>query len=84
MSMGEAEEAVTALLDSGVPAGQISIVGQDLPSETQVHGFVQTADVAKSGAGAGAWVGGLFGILSGAALLFVPGVGPVPGPAAKG
>jgi hypothetical protein len=85
-SMSEAEEAVTALLDSGVPAAQISIVGQDLHSETQVHGFVQTADVAKSGAGAGAWVGGLFGILSGAALLFVPGVGPliVLGPLAAG
>jgi hypothetical protein len=69
-----------------VPAGQVSIVGQDLHSETQVHGFVSTGDVAKTGAKTGAWVGGLFGVLSGAALLFVPGVGAlvVLGPLAAG
>jgi len=38
---------------------------------------VHTGDVARSGAHAGAWVGGLFGVLSGAAMLFVPGVGPL-------
>ncbi|MGH3842368.1 MAG: general stress protein [Pseudonocardiaceae bacterium] len=58
-----------------MPAEQVSIVGQDLHSETHVHGFVTTGDVAKTGAKTGAWVGGLFGVLTGAALLFVPGVG---------
>ena len=32
------------------PAGQVSIVGQDLHSETHVHGFVTTGDMAKTGA----------------------------------
>ncbi|MBV8540363.1 MAG: hypothetical protein JO063_02115 [Pseudonocardiales bacterium] len=85
-SMKDAEEAVRTLLEQGVPAEQVSIVGQDLHSETQVHGFVTTGDVAKTGAKSGAWVGGLFGVLTGAALLFVPGVGAlvVLGPLAAG
>ncbi len=85
-SVQDAEKAVKALLDQGVPAEQVSIVGQDLHSETRVHGFVTTGDVAKSGARTGAWVGGLFGVLTGAALLFVPGVGAlvVLGPLAAG
>lgn len=85
-SMKDAEAAVHTLLDQGVPAEQVSIVGQDLHSETQVHGFVTTGDVAKAGAKGGAWVGGLFGVLTGAALLFVPGVGAlvVLGPLAAG
>jgi hypothetical protein len=49
-------------------------------------GFVGSGDVAKTGAATGAWVGGLFGVLTGAALLFVPGVGAliVLGPLAAG
>jgi hypothetical protein len=85
-SMKDAEAAVHTLLDQGVPPDQVSIVGQDLHSETNVHGFVSTGDVAKTGAKTGAWVGGLFGVLSGAAVLFVPGVGAliVLGPLAAG
>ena len=85
-STKDAEAAVHTLLEQGVPAGQVSIVGQDLHSETHVHGFVTTADMAKTGAKGGAWVGGLFGVLTGAALLFVPGVGAliVLGPLAAG
>ena len=85
-SMKDAEAAVRTLLEQGVPAEQVSIMGQDLHSETHVHGFVTTGDVAKTGAKSGAWVGGLFGVLTGAALLFVPGVGAliVLGPLAAG
>ncbi|MDF3289810.1 general stress protein [Streptomyces silvisoli] len=85
-SMREAEDAVRILLRQGIPADQLSVIGQDLRSETRVHGFVTTGDVARSGATTGAWVGGLFGLLSGTALLLVPGVGPllVLGPLAAG
>src|SRR5262249_12791338 len=41
------------------------------------HGFVTSCDVAKSSAQTGAWVGGIFGLLTGAAFLWVPGVGPL-------
>ena len=46
-SMKDAESAVHTLLEHGVRAGQVSIVGQDLHSETHVHGFVTTGDVAR-------------------------------------
>ncbi|MDY0323455.1 MAG: hypothetical protein RBR24_05515 [Candidatus Carbobacillus sp.] len=39
--------------------------------------FVTAGDVAKTGAGTGAWVGGLFGLLVGAGFFWVPAVGPV-------
>jgi hypothetical protein len=42
-----------------------------------VHGFVTSCDVAKQTAAGGAWVGGLFGVLTGAAFLWVPGAGPL-------
>src|SRR5947209_2743301 len=83
-TMEAAESAIRALDRGGFPVKQVSVIGQDLQSERDVHGFVTSGDVAKSGAGVGSWVGGLFGLLVGAAVLFVPGFGPliVVGPAA--
>lgn len=82
----QAETAIQRLVDSGVPARNISIVAQGLQSEARLNGFVTTGDVAKTGAKIGAWVGGIFGLLSGVAVLFVPGVGPIValGPLAAG
>lgn len=74
-TMPEAEEAVRTLDRGGFPIRQVSIVAQDLESEKEVHGYITTGDVVKSGAGTGAWVGGLFGLLIGAAFIWVPGFG---------
>jgi hypothetical protein len=81
-----AEAAIKRLADSGFAMDRVSIIGQNLMSTTQLNGFVTTGDVAKTGATVGAWVGGLFGLLAGAAVLFVPGAGPlvVLGPLASG
>ncbi len=76
-TMDAAEEAVHTLAQSNFPIQQVSLVSQNLQSERTVHGFITTRDVAKSGAGIGAWTGGLFGLLVGAAFLWVPGVGPL-------
>jgi hypothetical protein len=76
-SMDAADAAVRKLVEGGFPAGQVSVIAQNLQSEKQVHGFITTGDVAKVGAGTGAWVGGLFGVLAGVALVFVPAVGPL-------
>jgi hypothetical protein len=70
-----AEQAVMELTKRDFPVDRISIVGKNMESEIRVSGFVTTGDVAGSGAATGAWVGGLFGILSGAAMLFIPGLG---------
>ena len=76
-TVAEAEAAVRKLGESRFPVEQVSIVSNGLESEKEIHGFVTRGDVAKSGAGTGAWVGGLFGLLVGAAFLWVPGVGPL-------
>jgi hypothetical protein len=72
-----AEEAVQKLGQGGFPVGQVSIIAKDLGTEKKIHGFVTSCDVAKSSARTGAWVGGIFGLLVGAAFLWVPGVGPL-------
>src|SRR5262249_49478980 len=56
---------------------RISIIAKDLGSEKKIHGFVTSCDVAKASARTGAWVGGLFGVLVGAAFVWLPGVGPL-------
>jgi uncharacterized membrane protein len=76
-NMPQAEDAVRALDKGGFPIEQISIVAQDLQSEKQVHGYVTAGDLAKGGATTGAWMGGLFGLLIGAAFIWVPGFGPL-------
>jgi hypothetical protein len=73
----QAEEAVRQLGVGGFPIQHVSIIAQNLGTEKKVHGFVTSCDVAKSSARTGAWVGGIFGLLVGAAFFWVPGVGPL-------
>jgi hypothetical protein len=72
-----AEHAVQKLGQGGFPIQHVSIITKDLGSEKKVHGFVTSCDVAKSAARTGAWVGGIFGLLVGAAFVWLPGVGPL-------
>jgi hypothetical protein len=72
-----AQQAVERLAEAGFPPDHISIIGKDLQSETRINGFVTTGDIAGPAAATGAWVGGLFGLLGGTALLFIPGAGPL-------
>ena len=72
-SMTDAEATVRALRRGGFPIAQVSIVARGLESERDLQGFITTGDVAKTGA----WVGGIFGLLAGAAFLWVPVVGPL-------
>jgi hypothetical protein len=80
------EQAVRRLAAEGYPLDRISIVGNNLQSEVRVNGVVTAGDIAGPTAATGAWVGGLFGVFSGLALLFIPGAGPliVLGPLAAG
>ena len=72
-----AEDAVKVLEKAGFSLKHISIMGRDFQvSETPI-GFVTTGDVAAQGRDAGAWAGGIFGLLMGAAFLILPGIGPV-------
>jgi len=72
-----AEDAVRRLQKDGIPMQNISIIGKDFQTVEQPLGFVTTGTIAKEGAKVGAWTGGIFGLLVGAAFLILPGVGPV-------
>ena len=73
-----AEEALRRLVKEGFAMKDVSIVGRDFQVEEEPIGFVSARDFIGVGAGTGAWVGGLFGLLIGAAFLVLPGVGPRP------
>ena len=75
-TLAAAESAVKKLDDGKFPIQQISVVAKDIHDEKKVHGYVTACDVSKAGAKTGAWMGGLFGALVGAAFIWVPGVGP--------
>jgi len=72
-----AEHAIRRLHESGFAMCDLSIIGRDFQVSEEPVGFVSAGDYAKAGAGTGAWFGGLFGLLVGAAFLILPGVGPV-------
>jgi hypothetical protein len=59
------------MLSAGVGTQSISVVSQDLSSDTEVHGYI--ADVGETGAEA--WLGGLFGYLVGAGFIWKPSTG---------
>jgi hypothetical protein len=72
-----AEDAVRKLQKEGIPMQNLSIVGKDFQAVEKPLGFVTPGTVAGEGARFGAWTGGIFGLLVGAAFLVLPGVGPV-------
>ena len=56
---------------------KLSIVGKDYHSEEQVVGYYTTGDRMKYWGKVGAFWGGVWGMLFGAAFFAIPGVGPV-------
>jgi hypothetical protein len=76
----DAEAALRDLRDSGFSMNQISLVGKDTPGEPHVGNVADrtmTDEGAKTGAGTGAALGGLGGLLVGLGALAIPGIGPV-------
>jgi len=79
-----AEEAISELKKSGFDMTRVSIVGKDYHTEENVVGYYNAGDRMKYWGSMGAFWGGLWGLLIGAAFFWVPGVGPllVAGPVA--
>ena len=67
----DAETAVRRLSNGGLPITKISIIGRNFETHEDIQGFYRPADAALDGAGEGAWVGGLFGLMLGAMGFFV-------------
>jgi uncharacterized membrane protein len=77
-TMAQAEAAVHMLDQAGFPVKHVSIVTQNLASDTTMHGYIIPGDdLTPRGAATGAWVGGLLSLLIGSAFLWVPGFGPL-------
>jgi uncharacterized membrane protein len=72
-----AEAAVKELQKAGFDIKKLSIVGKDYHSEEHVVGYYNAGDRMKYWGKMGAFWGGLWGLLIGAAFLVIPGIGPV-------
>lgn len=73
----QAEEAVKTLQTSGFDMTKLSIVARNPHAEEHVVGFYNTGDRIKHWGGVGAFWGGLWGMLFGAAFFVIPGIGPL-------
>ena len=71
----DAEEAVRRLERAGIPLQKISIIGRNFELREDMQGYYRPSDAALEGAGFGAWVGGLFGLLMGFGLFVFPVAG---------
>jgi len=73
----EAEAAVKELQESGFPMKKLSIIGKDYHTEEHVVGYYNTGDRMKYWGKLGAFWGGIWGLLFGAAFFAIPGIGPI-------
>lgn len=85
-SFAAAEAAVGALEKANYSRSQISLITHNSADELHSQREVQFGDESESQATAGAGIGGGVGLLLGAVLLTIPGIGPllVAGPLAAG
>ena len=68
----DAEDAVHRLKRAGIPMQKISIIGRNFELREDVQGYYRPSDAALEGAGFGAWMGGLFGLLMGFGMFVFP------------
>jgi uncharacterized membrane protein len=73
----QAEEAVKELQRSGIDMQKMSIVGKDYHTDEHVVGYYNAGDRMKYWGSQGAFWGGIWGMLFGAAFFAIPGIGPI-------
>jgi hypothetical protein len=71
------EHAIRELQNAAFDIKKLSIIGRDYQSEDNVTGFYSAGDRMKYWGKLGAFWGRMWGLLDGAAVLFIPGVGPI-------
>src|SRR4030095_6828910 len=78
-SLADANSALRELVDMGVPRNDISLVAGDTKGEytTTTGNLSDEMSGAAAGAGTGAILGGIGGLLVGLGALAIPGVGPL-------
>jgi uncharacterized membrane protein len=73
----EAEQTVKELQESGFDMKKLSIVAKNPHAEEHVVGFYNAGDRIKHWGKAGAFWGGIWGLLFGSAFFAIPGIGAV-------
>jgi uncharacterized membrane protein len=73
----EADEAIKELQKSGFDMKKLSVVGKDYHTEEHVVGYYNAGDRMMYWGKLGAFWGGIWGLLFGAAFFWVPGLGPI-------
>lgn len=73
----QAEEAVKELQRGGFDMQKMSIVGKDYHTDEHVVGYYNAGDRMKYWGKQGAFWGGIWGMLFGAAFFAIPGIGPI-------
>jgi len=76
-SHAEAETAIRELQRSGFDMKKLSIVGRDYHTDEHVVGYYNAGERMKYWGKAGAFWGGIWGLLFGSAFFWVPGLGPL-------
>ena len=72
-----AEQAVKELQRAGFDMRKLSIVDKDYHTDQHVVGYYTTGDRMKYWGKLGAFWGGIWGLLLGAAFFTIPGLGPI-------
>ena len=72
-----AENAVKELEQCGFDMKTLSIMGRDCHIDEQVIGYYNIGDRMKAWGTAGAFWGGMWGLLFGSAFFIIPGLGPL-------
>ena len=72
-----AEAAIKELQQSGFDMKKLSIVGRDYHTDENVVGYYNAGDRMKVWGKAGAFWGGMWGLLFGSAFFWIPGLGPL-------
>lgn len=73
----QAEEAVKELERANFDIKKLSIVGKDYQTEEHIVGYYNTGDRMMAWGKFGAFWGGVWGLLVGAAFFAIPGIGPI-------
>lgn len=73
----QAEQVIKELQRNSFDMKKLSIIGKGYHTEEQPMGFYTTGDRMKAWGGIGAFWGALWGLLLGAAFVWLPGIGPL-------
>jgi uncharacterized membrane protein len=73
----QAEQAIKELQQSGMDMKSLSIAGKDTHTDEHVVGYYNVGDRMKRWGTVGAFWGGFWGLLFGAGMFAIPGLGPI-------